>query len=302
VPWIDANLPTTGTRDGRAIGGLSMGGLGAMHYAATRPDLFTSASSFSGAIDTNVFVAPPIVELLTLGEATHLPAAAFGLRATEEIRWRGHNPVDLAENLRGLRVTLDTGTGDPGDPVEMAMHQMNASMHDTLDHFGVDHEYRTTPGCHCWYLWEQHLAKVLPGLMDRFAQPVATPSPFTYKSIDARYRMYGWDVAIDRPAIEWSRLFDAGPSGFGLTGSGTARVTTGATFESGQRVPVTIRDAAGTRTTELVADRAGRLTVPVALGPGNPLQQHSPAGNLWAIAQGLPPGEWPTVTARVTFG
>ena len=35
--------------------------------------------------------------------------------ATEEVRWRAHNPYDLAENLRGLELWMRTGNGQPSD-------------------------------------------------------------------------------------------------------------------------------------------------------------------------------------------
>jgi hypothetical protein len=44
VPWIDANLRTIANRSGRAIAGLSMGGFGSLHYAETRPDMFSYAA------------------------------------------------------------------------------------------------------------------------------------------------------------------------------------------------------------------------------------------------------------------
>ena len=62
-----------------------MGGFGAMSYAARHPDLFGAAASFSGAVDTN----NPLDIAITGDEP-------FGPRATQEIRWRGHNPTDLA--------------------------------------------------------------------------------------------------------------------------------------------------------------------------------------------------------------
>lgn len=311
IPWIDAHYPTVARRDGRAIAGDSMGGLGTMHYAAKRPDLFTAAFSFSGAIDTSNYVAPPIVEALTALDGDHLPGGAFGLHALDEVRWRGHNPVDLAENLRGVMVTLDTGNGQPdhptlgagGDPVEMAMYQMGATMHARLDAVGIRHTWDSYgPGCHCWLYWQRDLRLALPRMMDRFAHPVAAPSPFTYKTIDATWSMYGWTVAIDRPAVEFSQLSEAGPNGFRLTGSGPAEVTTAPTFRPGQRIAAAIRDADGTHRRTLTADSRGRLTVTASLGPANPLDEYSPLGTLWALARDGRPGTWPAVTATVTFG
>jgi S-formylglutathione hydrolase FrmB len=51
VPWIDANFNTVTDRSGRAIAGLSMGGLGALRYAARHPGVFSAVASFSGAVE-----------------------------------------------------------------------------------------------------------------------------------------------------------------------------------------------------------------------------------------------------------
>jgi S-formylglutathione hydrolase FrmB len=42
VPWIDATYRTIATRGGRAIAGLSMGGYGALSYAARHPSTFAA--------------------------------------------------------------------------------------------------------------------------------------------------------------------------------------------------------------------------------------------------------------------
>ncbi|MGW9213718.1 alpha/beta hydrolase [Embleya sp. NPDC055664] len=48
VPWIDANFNTIDNRSGRAIAGVSMGGLGALRYAADLRDRFSAVGAFSG--------------------------------------------------------------------------------------------------------------------------------------------------------------------------------------------------------------------------------------------------------------
>jgi hypothetical protein len=182
------------------------------------------------------------------------------------------------------------------------MYLMGTALHQRLDAFAIDHVWRDYgSGCHCWPFWHRDLRELLPVLMDRFAHPAPVPSPFSYTSIDPTYEMYGWTVTVDRPALEFSRLGDAGPVGLSLTGSGSARVRTAPEFSPGQPVAVTITDGAGTARSDMVADGQGRLTVPVSLGPGNPLQQYTAAGTVWALATGAGPDEWPAVTARVRF-
>src|SRR3546814_18777641 len=86
-----------------------------MGYATRHPDMFVAAAAFSGAVDTN----PIPVQLLapTSGMEDRAPlAGVYGLRATQETRWRGHNPWDLAANLRSTYGELTTGNGLPGGP------------------------------------------------------------------------------------------------------------------------------------------------------------------------------------------
>ena len=51
MPFVSAQYATRTDRAGTAVVGLSMGGFGAMHYAARHPDRFGFAASFSGALD-----------------------------------------------------------------------------------------------------------------------------------------------------------------------------------------------------------------------------------------------------------
>ncbi|XAZ30127.1 alpha/beta hydrolase-fold protein [Paenarthrobacter ureafaciens] len=113
IPLIDANFRTLKDRAHRAILGDSMGGYGTLMLAARHPDLFVAASSLSGAVDTNWL---PGAALHTVSPAldTAIPDSIYGPRATNEVNWRGHNPVDLAANLRTIDVQLYTGNGIPG--------------------------------------------------------------------------------------------------------------------------------------------------------------------------------------------
>jgi S-formylglutathione hydrolase FrmB len=285
LPWIDAHYPTIATRSGRAAAGLSMGGGGAMAYAARHPDLFVSASAFSGAVDTNNQEVQPVTEASGLSDGSHSPGAIYGLRATEEIRWRGHNPWDLAENLAGLSLTLRTGNGmpggpygDPGDPVEADVHEQSVSFHQRLLELGLPHVWDDYgPGGHAWPYWQRDLRETLPDIMRTFAHPPARPSPFDYRSIDLRYGVYGWRVAVVRPALEFSELRLASARGFELLGSGNASVVTAPLYAPRSTVKATIRTGAGTVRRRLTADRAGRVKVAVVIGPGNPNQEYSPA-------------------------
>jgi enterochelin esterase-like enzyme len=53
VPWADANLPTSAARENRAIGGISLGGAGALRVVALRPTLFSRVGGHSPTVPSN---------------------------------------------------------------------------------------------------------------------------------------------------------------------------------------------------------------------------------------------------------
>src|SRR3954453_7344741 len=106
IPLIQERFRTLGTRTGRAIIGESMGGYGVMTLTTRNPDAFATAVSLSGATDNS---SPAVMGLISASSTAQeagqqqQPAAPFGVYgdpATQKIRWRGHNPPDLASNLR----------------------------------------------------------------------------------------------------------------------------------------------------------------------------------------------------------
>ena len=181
-PFIEARYQTRTDRDGRAIAGLSMGGFGAMSYAARHPDLFGFAASFSGAVD---LLHPGISAVVTISPLAHqgVPGDIFGPRVLEEPRWRAHNPVDLAANLRRVEIQLRTGNGQPGGPhggsldaQEVGVSQATATLHQRLDALGIPHLYVDYgPGAHTWPYWRDDLVATLPGIAAFFARAPALP-------------------------------------------------------------------------------------------------------------------------------
>lgn len=276
LPWIDAHFRTRAQRAERAIAGLSMGGFGAMSYAARHPDLFAAAASFSGAVDNSNVLDRAVT-----------PDALFGPWATQEVRWRAHNPTDLGENLRGLSLTIRTGNGMPGGPygpatediVEYAVHQMSVSLHQRLTQLGIPNIWDDYgPGGHDWPYWQRDLRQTLPSLMSVFTHPRPAPASFTFTAVERRYAIYGWSVVLRRHALEFSTLHAGGPGRLSLTGSGRATVTTAPLYRAGESLLVIVRDATGTHRRRLVAGQGGRLTLRLSLGPSNSSQEYTTAG------------------------
>src|SRR4051812_16024101 len=273
IPWIQARYRTRANRAGRAVAGLSMGGFSSMSYAVRHPDLFSAASSYSGAVDTNNLEVQPVIEGETVADGGTTPDAIWGPRATSEIVWRAHNPWDLAANLQNMVLAIRTGNGQHGpyddssptsDPIESGVHDMSVSLHQRLDALHIAHVWDDYgPGPHSWPYWQRALERAPPRFMAAFAHPPKTPDPFTYTTAERTFSVYGWRVAFKPTTMAWTELRDAGRHAFTLKGTGTADVTTAPRFRPGSKHTVTV---AGAPSTALHAGRAGRLHIKVALG------------------------------------
>jgi len=291
LPYVDRSYRTDARRSRRAIAGFSMAGLGALSYAARNPDLFVAAASFSGAVDTNY---PPFIPI---GEGSSVfdggpYAAIWGPRLSEEVRWRAHNPWDLAESLRGTYLELRTGNGlgggefggPPFDAIEYGVHEMNISLDRRLDELGIEHVYEDYgPGAHEFPYYSASLRKTLPGLLSTLADSPPRLPRFTYRAVEPRYRVGGYKVAIERPALEFSQLeADRDGRRFTLTGSGEAIVQTPPTLRPNTTHRVLITTAESESERMIRSDRRGRLLIDAPLGAGNRFQQHT----LAALAAG----------------
>jgi S-formylglutathione hydrolase FrmB len=275
IPWVDSHYRTIASRSGRALAGLSMGGDGAIKYAARHPDMFVSASAYSGAVDLSV--VRPAEAAVGLDDDQPL-----GSYETEQIRTRAVNPADLAMNLRGLRLSLRTGTGRDGagkliDVVEAVVHAANISLNNRLDALGIAHVWDDYgPGTHTAPYWSRDLGLDLPLIMRTFRHPPKPPKKVSFTAAEPGYEAHGWRVRIRRTAMEFSTLLKAGRGGFSMIGSGSALVITPRLYEPRSAHSVRIRSESGTRKPTLRADRRGRLRIRLPLGPANTLPQYTP--------------------------
>ena len=280
IPWVDSHLQTIAARRGRAIAGLSMGGFGAMTYASRHPDLFAAAAAFSGAVDSN--------DPQPTGFAA-ISSSIFGSYAQQQVRWRAHNPTDLASNLRGMNLTLRTGDGTPGGPLdtpgpglaaqdglEYAVHRQMVDLNDRLNSLSLPHVWQDYgPGSHDWPYWRRDLRLTLPTFMSVFDARPDAPSPFDFKAAEPTFSVFGWTVQMKRSVLEFAELDDADAQGFDLVGTGSALVTTAPAYRAGSRHAVRVTTDQATKVSTVTADDRGRLAIPVDLGPSNTTQEYS---------------------------
>lgn len=278
IPWIEQRYQVRRERQGRMLMGLSMGGHGSFAYAAKYPHLFASAAAFSPALDTNTLTAQTVIDASSNLDGGP-QGSIWGLRALEEIRWRGHNPWDLAENLGNTKLFIRTGDGRrPGapvatDPLEIGVHEMANNMHNELERLKIPHSFVDYgEGTHTAEFWQEGLHITLPQQLEIANQEPTQPQQFSFRSIDPNFNVFGWQVSIKRQVLEFARLGEVSPSGFVLSGSGLATVKTAAWFKPNAIYTVALGDVRKV----LESDSDGRLEIVVDLGPSRTTQQYRP--------------------------
>jgi enterochelin esterase-like enzyme len=129
VQYVDTHYRTVAGRDGRAIGGLSMGGFGAVMAGLAHPELFGTVGAFSGAFSSGR-------EAMLAAAATALPAA------------------------RAPFFYLACGVADTALPASRDFVTL-------LQRREIAHEYREVPGGHTWDVWDPQTLAFLDTVTSR---------------------------------------------------------------------------------------------------------------------------------------
>jgi enterochelin esterase-like enzyme len=132
VAHIDGTYRTLRRPHRRAIGGLSMGGTGALVQAFTYPEVFGVAGAHSPSLRADSAVVP------FLGEREEFAA---------------RDPITLARRTPGLdqlQLWLDVGDAD-------SWYRRVVLLHAALLERGVEHEWRVWPGDHDGEYWSVHI-------------------------------------------------------------------------------------------------------------------------------------------------
>ena len=154
LPWIEANFRVYAEYDGRAVGGFSMGGFGALKYAAKYYGHFASVSSHSGPASLRrdfglvVHWANITSAVLDLAGGT-----VYGAPLWDQARVTADNPIERVESYRNKRVFLVAGTSP--DPLnwfdsvnESQVLAGQREFRQRLSAAGIPSDAREVPGGH----------------------------------------------------------------------------------------------------------------------------------------------------------
>jgi endo-1,4-beta-xylanase len=132
IPYIERSWRGMGTREGRALQGMSMGGHGALKLAFTYPEMFSSVVAYAGGFldeDEMERRHPDVVQQMFGGDkgkfTPNMPATIVRKNLD---RIRGKLPVKMV-----------VGTKD-------FLLEHNRRIHALLGELGVDHEYAEVDG------------------------------------------------------------------------------------------------------------------------------------------------------------
>jgi hypothetical protein len=129
-----------------------------------------------------------------------------------------------------------------------------------LEELNISHVWDSYgPGSHTWGYWQRDLHQALPRFMDIFNNPPKAPVPFSYKSAEQAFSIYGWQVDFQREEMEFAKLSNVSTEGFELTGSGKADIQTAPWFTPNGRYQVKVKGDGGTKVIKTHADEEGRL-------------------------------------------
>ena len=118
-----------------AIGGLSMGGYGAMRLGLKYPERFSSIWAHSSAFHIDRVLDPALVENQEDGSV---------YRHADAVAGRADMPV----------ISFDCGVED-----ELLEH--NRRFHEHLQSLNIEHRYAEHEGAHTWDYWDEHIVEAL---------------------------------------------------------------------------------------------------------------------------------------------
>jgi enterochelin esterase-like enzyme len=133
VEAVCAAVPAAKSEAGVCIGGLSMGGYGALRLGARHPHRFRAVAVHSS-----------ITSLAQLADVTATPLS---------------DPEDLADLLITAGEQLPAIRFDCG--LDDSLLAANRALHERLEGVGVEHVYEEHPGAHDWPYWTEHVADSL---------------------------------------------------------------------------------------------------------------------------------------------
>ncbi|WP_083936771.1 alpha/beta hydrolase [Longispora albida] len=186
LPWVDANFRTSGTRSGRYLAGLSMGGFGALKYGAQHHTKFAGVASFSGGtnmrpvevqdtISSHMWMSGAAIRTVNfLDGGTRVNLYENGLLVLDQARqrkyrietlfgpesnWPNVNPWDMSANFGTYEGKFALYSGGADGNGEKDIYKSNLDLRTKLGN--IPHRWCAGNGDHSWPYWQRDLTDFL---------------------------------------------------------------------------------------------------------------------------------------------
>lgn len=164
MPHIEKTYRTINTRDGRVIGGLSMGGYGALRFVLKYPEKFQAAALLSPAIYNP---EPPTDSSARFVKVFAEPNTDGAYSKTV---WQQYNypPLMAGFLAKGIKVPMYINSGDDD---EFAIESDATLLYSQLRKAKQPAELRIVNGKHEWAVWESTLGDSLKYVFSTVTRP-----------------------------------------------------------------------------------------------------------------------------------
>ncbi len=161
VTYVRDTFGLSARREDTLIGGLSMGGFGAIHTALAYPQTFSKAFALSSA-------------LIMHEVADMKPGQGNAVANYEYYRMVFGAPEELLKNANNpeeqIRRLLKEGEAIPGlymaCGTEDFLLKENRSFHRFLEENNIKHEYTESPGEHNWTFWNEYTEPAIRWMLE----------------------------------------------------------------------------------------------------------------------------------------
>lgn len=166
VPHVEKNYRALATRDGRVVGGLSMGGYGALRYVLKYPEKFQAAALLSPAIYNP---EPPADSSARFVKVFAAPGTDGAYNADV---WKAHNYPSLWESFLQKKVAVPMYINS-GDDDEFMIESEATQLYALLRKNKQPAELRIVNGKHEWPVWESTVGDALKYVFRTVRRPQA---------------------------------------------------------------------------------------------------------------------------------
>lgn len=150
VPQLEERYRAGGSKQKRAIAGLSMGGGGTTVYAQRHPDLFTASWAMSALVGLTADRDPS-----RLPDSSKLKPYYQSVGDLDCALYIENADPATIEALKTVKWYQDCGDDD-------FLRDINLDYYKALRKAGIDGRLRIRPGAHTWIFWQTSLADALP--------------------------------------------------------------------------------------------------------------------------------------------